>query len=182
MEHSSCFLQEGTTFPIPFPLFSDPSDVTDPSLSPKCVSGKSVSVCYSDRGGSVLWSAGSGFVVCCLELASPLFCVLFLTSTVAGTVPRPFSLWDGGLTWGFSRDSDAAGIVLGVFSWLGGDTSSFSSVWGNAGAVLGLFFQDVGVTGGFSMVWVSTGGLSRMDRALSRAAAGLKSWGDDASC
>lgn len=105
--------------------------------------------------------------------------MLFLTSAVAGAVPGPFSLWDGGLARGFSGDSDVAGIVLGVFSrGGGGDTGSFSRVWGDAGAVLGLFFWDVGVTGG----GVSAGGLSRTGGALQRAAAGLKARGADASC
>lgn len=101
---------------------------------------------------------------------------------MAVNVPGVPSLWDKDCTWGVSRDSDAAGIVLGVFSWGGGDTSRFSRGWGNAGAVLGLFFWDLGVKGGFSMVSVRAGGLSRMDGALLRAAAGLKSWGADASC
>lgn len=117
--------------------------------------------------------------MCCLETTSSPSCVLFLTSTVNGTVPGLFSLWDRGLTLGFSGDADAAGVVLGVFSWGCGDTSSFSRVWGNAGAVLGLFFWDVGVTGGFSRVW---GGLSGMGGALSEAAARLKSRGAEASC
>lgn len=96
-------------------------------------------------------------------------------------MPGLFFLWDRELNWGFSGDSDAAGIVLGVSSWGGGDTSSFSRVWGKAEAVLGLFFSDVGVTGGLSRVWVSAGGLSRMEGALSRAAVGLTSRGTDVS-
>lgn len=136
---------------------------------------------YSDRGSSVLWSAGSAFVVCCLKTTSPLSCVLFLRSAVAGAVPGPGSLWDRGLTWGFSGDADAAVIVLGILSWGGGDTSSFSRVWGNVGVVLGLNFWVVGVARCFSGVWVRVGGLSRMDRALSVAAGGLKSRGADTS-
>lgn len=136
---------------------------------------------HSDRGGSVLWSAGFAFIVCCLEITSPLSCVLFLRSTVADTVPGPLSLWDTGLTCGFSGGADVAGIVLGIISWGGGDTSSFSTVLGNARAVLGLFIWDVGVTGGFSSVWVSAGGLSRIEGALSRAAARLKTWEADTS-
>lgn len=114
--------------------------------------------------------------MCCLEKASPLSCVLFLRSTVAGAVPGSFS------SWGISGDAGVSGIVLGIFSWADGDTSSFSTVWGDTGAVLGLFFCDVGVTGGFSRVWLSAAALSRMDGALLRAAAGLMSPRDDASC
>ena len=133
-----------------------------------CLFPSGESVCYSERGGSVLWSAGSAFIVCCLETASPLSFVLFPTSAVAANVPGLFFMWGRGLTWG--RVSEE--IVLGVFSWGGGDTSVFSRRWEKAGAVPGLFSWDVGVTAGFSKV----GG------ALSGAAAGLKSLGADASC
>lgn len=107
---------------------------------------------YSDRGGSVLWSAGSAFVVCCLVTTSLLSCVLFLGSAVAGSVPGPLSWWDRGLTWGVSGDADVAEIVLGIVSWGCGDTRTFSRVLGNVVAVLGLFFWDVVVRGGFSRV------------------------------
>lgn len=158
-----------TSYTLPLP---DLSDVTDPSLEsiPGVAFSSGESVCYSERGGSVLWSAASAFVVCCLESASPLSCVLFPTSTVAANVPGLFFLWGRGLTWGRCRVSGE--IVLGVLSWGGGGTSVGPRRWAKAGAVLGLFSWDVGVMAGFS----------RVGGALSGAAAGLKSLGADASC
>ena len=135
-----------------------------PPLSEVCLFslGKSMFVCYSDRGGSVLWSAGSAFIVCCLKSASPLSSVLFPRSIVAGAVPGLIFLW----------------VVLEVLSWSGGDTSSLSRV----GTVLGLFFWVVEVTGGFSSVGVRAGGLSWEDKALLRAATGVKSRDADTPC
>lgn len=138
-------------------------------------------VCYSDRGGSVLWSAGSAWAVCCLEAASPLSCVLFLRSAAAAIVPEALSFWAGGLTRGLSGDTDAAGAAPGDFSWGGGDTSSFSRVGGNVGAVPGLFFWEARGTGGFSRVWVRAGSRSRTEGALLRPSVGLKSLGGGAS-
>lgn len=81
----------------------------------------------------------------------------------------------------FLGGSDTAEIVQGVFSCGSGDTSSFSSVWPAAGVVLGLFVWHDGDRGGFSRFGDSALGLSRVDRALLRAVAGLDGWSADVS-
>lgn len=136
-QHSSC---SQTSYTLPLP---DLGDVTAPpkklpfpsSLSQVCLSSSGESVCVIQReGGSVLWSAGSAFVVCCLETASPLSCVPLPTSTTAANVPGLFFPWGGGgLAWGRCRVSDE--IVPGPLAWDVGVREGFSKVGGGLSAV-----------------------------------------------
>lgn len=109
---------------------------------------------YSDGGGSVLWSAGSAFIVCGLETARPP-----PASAVAGDVPGLCLLWDRGLTLGCSGDRVC--VALGLFS----PGVGFSKVCGDGGAT-GLFFSHVAGKAAFlSGLSVAAGGLSRTGRA-----------------
>lgn len=115
--------------------------------------------------------------MCCFKTVSPLSCVLFPTSAVAGVVLGLFSR-DGGIPGGFCRVGCRGWVVLGGVSWHGG---VFSEVLGRAGVVLGVFSLDRGVTGDFSRVWVRAGGFSWVDGAFSKAGPGLRAGGADGS-
>lgn len=122
---------------------------------------------YSDGGGSVLWSAGSAFIVCGLETARPP-----PASAVAGDVPGLCLLWDRGLTLG--RSGDRVCVALGLFS----PGVGFSKVCGDGGATGLLFSHVAGKAGFLSGLSVAAGGLSR----TGRAAVGLTSPAANVSC